>query len=161
MSDEFLKKYPNGATKKQMRNWCKRPGKTNKDGTPMYTTEQHHKKECDINEIIRKYDKTGLIMHVSKFEAKFGDMTANDFKTMQDKITNAVNMFEDLPSHIRSRFDNHPAELLRFMEDPNNRQEAIELGIISGDWTAETDGLGEHVQEGQNVDKPETPVEPA
>lgn len=39
------------------------------------------------------------------------------------------------------------------MEDPSNRDEAIELGLIDKNWTENTDGLGEHVPEGQNVKK--------
>lgn len=158
MSDEFWKKYKkNQATKEQMRKWCQRPGLTTKDGKPMYTTQQNHKKECDVNEIIKKYDKQGLIIHVSKIEAKYGDLTGNDFKEMQDKVTNAISMFNELPSKIRNRFDNHPAELLRFMENPENRKEAERLGLIDPRWTEETDGLGEHVKEGENVNKPEQP----
>lgn len=147
-------------TKKEMRDWCKRPGKMDEDGNPIYFTEQHHKKECDVNEIIRKYDKTGLISHVSRFEGQFGDLTQMDFKEAQDLIINSKRMFDELPSKIRKRFDNDPGELLKFMENPDNRQEAIELGIIQKEWTEETDGLGEHVKVGENVKKEEVPTAP-
>lgn len=138
--------------KSAMREWVKRPGKYDENGKPLYFTEQSHKREADVNEIIKKYDKTGLISNVSRFEAKFGDLTGDDFKTMQDKITGAINQFNSLPSEIRNRFNNNPGELLRFMENENNRDEAIELGLISPLMVPEKDGLGEHVKESLSVE---------
>lgn len=145
MSEEFRKKFKDGYTKEDVKEWCKRPGKADKEGKPLYFTEQNHKKECDVNLIIKKYDRDGLITHVSRFKGQFGDMTANDFTDMQNKIRSAVNMFNDLPSETRNRFDNSPAELLRFMENPDNRDKAIEYGIINRDWTEESDGIGEEI----------------
>lgn len=140
-------------TDPDMRNFCQRPGRIDKDGNPEYFTEQNHKKECDVNLIIKKYDRTGLIEHVSRFEAKYGDMTGFDFKTMQDKVKNMENIFGQLPAEIRKRFANTPEKLLEFMEDENNRPEAIKLGLIDPEWDELTDGLGEHVKQGENVKK--------
>lgn len=119
------------------------------DGNIIYATEQSHKDACDVNKIIEKYDRTGILTHVTKFEGKFGDLTKIDFKEMSDKVAGAHSMFMNLPANIRNRFENDPGELLGFMEDPNNREEAIELGLVHPSWTEETDGLGEHVKEGE------------
>lgn len=160
MSLAFREKFGNKWTKKDMKEWCKRPGRKDEKGKNIYRTEQAHKKETDINQIIAKYDKTGLITHVSRFEAKFGDLTGDDFKSMMDKVTNANSMFEQLPATIKNEFQNSPEKLLRFMENPDNRQRAIELGLINPEWTEETDGLGEHVKEGENVEKEDTVTSP-
>jgi phage internal scaffolding protein len=136
-----------------MRSHCQRPGTMDVEGNPVYITEQAHKKECDVNLIIRKYDRTGLISHISKIEGVFGNMSGIDFKTAQDKIINAQNMFNQLPAEIRKRFENSPEGLLEFMDNSENRAEAIELGLIREDWTEETDGLGEHIAEGENIQK--------
>lgn len=149
---QYLESLDEGEEPMSMRKWCQRPGKRNDDGEIVYVTNQAAKKSCDVNEIIKNYDKTGIISNVSKFEAKFGDMSGVDFKNMQDKVTNAHSQFMTLPSHIRARFNNDPGSLLDFMEDPANRPKAIELGLINKDWTEATDGLGEHVKEGENVD---------
>jgi phage internal scaffolding protein len=133
-------------TTPDMRIFCQRPGRQDKDGNPIYFTEQAHKNQCDVNHIIQKYDKTGLINHISRIEAKFGDLTGDDYKTMADRVINAQNMFNDLPAEIRKRFENSPENLLRFMDDPNNRNEAIQLGLIHENWTPDSDGLGEHIQ---------------
>jgi len=154
MSIAYAEKYgTEKISKEEMRDWVKRPGKHDEDGKPLYTTEQHHKKECDINCIIKKYDKTGLINHVSKFEAKYGDFTGMEFSNMQNIVANANSAFQELPAEIRSRFKNNPKNLVEFMEHPENREEAIKLGLIDEKWTPETDGLGEHVKEGENVKK--------
>lgn len=132
-------------TSPEMRIFSQRPGRRDKDGKLIYFTEQNYKKECDVNMIVAKYDKTGLITHIQKFEAQFGDLTGLDFKQAQDLIANARNQFEQLPSHIRKRFRNSPEYLLHFMEDENNREEAIRLGLINSNTPPERDGLGEHV----------------
>ena len=133
-------------TKVAMRKACQRPGQRLPDGKPKYFTEQAHKNQCDVNQIIKKYDKGGLILHVAKMEHKYGDMTANDFAKMQATVLQAKMSFEALPSEVRNRFSNSPELFLKFMEDPENRREAIELGLINPDWTEDTDGLGEHVK---------------
>lgn len=148
-------------TSPEMRLQCQRPGKKKEDGTPLYFTEQHHKKECDVNLIIQKYDKTGLIQHISKFEGKFGDMTGLDFTTAQQQVANALSMFEELPANIKKRFKQSPAALLEFMENPANRDEAIKLGLIDHRWTEDSDGLGEHVETGKNKKKDEIEEVPA
>lgn len=38
-------------------------------------------------------------------------------------------MFDTLPSKLRLRFGNDPAEFLSFVEDPANDQEMIDLGL--------------------------------
>lgn len=131
--------------KVDMRKWCQRPGKRTEDGKIQYFTQQNHKRECDVNWIIRKYDKTGILDHVQRIEARYGDVTGADFRKAQDLFINAHNMFNDLPADIKKRFRQSPAEFLEFMENPANRDEAIKLGLIKADSPPEKDGLGEHV----------------
>lgn len=150
MSNAFYEKYGNKkVSKAELKKWCQRPGKTLEDGSPAYTTEQAHKKQCDVNEIIRKYDKTGLIAHTVKFEHKYGDATGADFKEAMDMVLGAQAMFDELPIHVKKRFDQSPEKYLKFFEDENNRDEAIKLGLINEAWTPDTDGLGEHVAQGE------------
>lgn len=139
-------------TSHEMRKFCQRPGKMDEQGNPVYFTEQHHKKETDIDYILKKYDKTGLITHIQKFEGTFGDVTGIEFQAMQQKVANAKSMFNSLPVKIRNRFENDPAKLLKFMDDPNNRAEGIELGLIHADTPENLDGFGEHVKEADAVD---------
>lgn len=146
MSKEYLEKFGNKKiARDQMRKFCQRPGRKDKAGNNIYTTEQSHKNECDVNMIIRKYDKTGLITHTQEFEAKFGDMRGDDYKTMLDKVVAAREKFDGLPSHVRDRFENSPEKFLRFFEDENNREEAIKLGLIEASTDPSRDGIGTNV----------------
>lgn len=159
MGKEYREKFGvdiTPVTSQAMREYCQRPGEFDEDGNPVYFTEQHHKDQCDVNKIIAKYDKTGLIQHVSRIEAQFGDVTGLEFKQAMDLVVDAKALFDDLPSNIRNRFQNNPEFLLRFMEDPGNRDEAISLGLIKETWTEETDGLGEHIRDdSERVEKPD------
>lgn len=146
-------------TSEMMRAHCQRPGAHNEDGSIRYFTEQAHLQECDVNHIIRKYDKTGLITHLQKVEASFGDMTGLDFQKMQNQIANAKSMFAQFPSHIRKKFKNSPVQFLTFMENPDNRETAIKLGLIRKDSDPAKDGLGEHSLD-TTAKKPKPPTNP-
>lgn len=132
--------------KVDMRKWCQRPGRRDKNGKPVYFTQQNHKRECDVNYIIAKYDKTGIISRVQQIEARYGDVTGADFRKAQDLVLNAQNMFDQLPADIKKRFDQNAGKLLEFMENEENRGEAIKLGLIKASTPEEKDGIGEHVK---------------
>jgi phage internal scaffolding protein len=163
MSKDYREKNPDAEvpviTSPEMRKHSQRPGKKDEHGNPLYFTEQAHKRETDVNEIVKKYDKTGLITHIANFEAKFGDMTGMEFQKAQEMVANAKSQFEMLPSEIRNRFANDPMNLLKFMEKKENRDEAIKLGLIHPDTPENKDGLGEHVKE-QWKKPPKDPADP-
>ena len=50
---------------------------------------------------------------------------------MVSKVTEARSIFAQLPSELRKRFHNDPAELVVFMSDSANVEEAISLGLMS------------------------------
>lgn len=129
----------------EFREWLQPEFEYNPDGSPVTLTEQAHKDICDVNRIIQKYDKTGLITHVAKMEAEFGDLTGADFREMMTTVAEVQQQFEQMPARIRARFGNDPGQLLTFMESGDNREEAIRLGLIRNDSDPARDGLGEHV----------------
>lgn len=146
----------------EMREFCKRPGRTDEEGNLVYFTEQHHKDACNINNIVKKYNKTGLLEHTTSMEHAYGDCTGQEFKDALDLAINAQREFYKFPSEIRKRFNNSVQEYFQFMENPSNRDEAIKLGLVDVNWTDETDGLGEYIKKGTKRDPkpPEEPVEP-
>jgi len=92
-------------------------------------TKQSFQAECDINNIMARFMKTGVLSWLSKHEGSYGDVSSLDFQSAQDMIVRAKEMFAALPSKIRSRFDNEPAKFLAFMEDEDNRSESVRLGL--------------------------------
>ncbi len=94
-------------------------------------TQQNFKDETDINNILAKYAKTGLIDHINKYGGHYSEMPdESDFHAAMNLVTNAQSMFAELPSGIRANFDNDPALFLDFLDDPENRDEAIEMGLF-------------------------------
>jgi len=102
-------------------------------------TEQSHKEECDINNIVAKYQKTGVIDHRSKYEPQYGFATSADLQTALNTIKTADNMFNDLPSSIRDRFNNSPGAFLDFVQDKDNHQEMFEMGLAKSPPEAKTE----------------------
>nr|QJB20846.1 MAG: internal scaffolding protein [Microvirus sp.] len=93
-------------------------------------TQQQFKAECDINNIMAKYKKTGLITHVNRFAGHIGDFSSGDsYQESLHKVMAAQESFNALPAHIRSRFFNDPAQMLDFLSDPKNDEEAVKLGL--------------------------------
>jgi len=92
-------------------------------------TEQNHKDETDINQIVRKYNKTGLIDHLNQFEKQYGDMTGYDYQDAMNTVAAANTMFEGLPSAIRNKFDNDPAKFINFVDDESNADKLVEMGL--------------------------------
>lgn len=93
-------------------------------------TEQHHKESCDINSILGRAQRTGVIEHVRASQGYYGTApTGDDFQRHQNVVAKALSMFETVPSHIRREFDNDPAKYLDFMSQ-NKNYDAIEaLGL--------------------------------
>jgi len=93
-------------------------------------TEQAHRDEVKIQNIIAKHQKTGLLNHVSKYEGTYSDMaSATDFTEAQNIIAEAKSMFETVPSEIRAIFDNQPEKFLDFMQNQENIESIEEMGL--------------------------------
>ena len=95
-------------------------------------TEQSHKNETDMNQILRDYRRTGLIRHAKNNEGRYDDVGVQDFQEAMLIVKNAQMMFESLPADMRKRFGNDPAAFLGFVQNPDNRDEMAKLGILKG-----------------------------
>ena len=92
--------------------------------------QQHFKDECDINNILRQFNITGLLPEQT-LSPRYGDFTGiSDYHTALNRVMAAQDEFDGLPAQIRARFDNDPANLIEFLENENNRPEAEELGLV-------------------------------
>ncbi len=99
-------------------------------GTPG-RTKQSFRDECDVNQILKRWRKTGEMNHIATRQPTYGDFdNADDYLTATLKVQAAQEDFDTLSARVRARMENDPAELLRFVADPNNEAEAIELGLI-------------------------------
>lgn len=96
-------------------------------------TKQEFGPECDINTLMGKYLRTGQMDHVNQRLPQFADVSDIDFQAAQNLIADAKAMFLDIPSEVRSRFDNDPGKLLDWVHDPKNAKEASDLGFLNLD----------------------------
>jgi phage internal scaffolding protein len=93
-------------------------------------TQQHFKDECDINNILRQFNITGLLPE-APLSPRYGDFTGiSDYHTALNQVIAAEDEFMALPAQIRGRFDNDPAKLIEFLENSENKDEAIKLGLV-------------------------------
>ena len=94
-------------------------------------TKQSFKEECDINNIMARYVKTGVLEFAARHQPQYGDFTGYDFQTAQDTVAKGKTMFAELPAQIRERFENSPAKFLDFVSNPANEAEAVRLGLAT------------------------------
>lgn len=94
--------------------------------------QQQFAEECDINTIVNRFLKTGELPTFDA-RAQFGDFIdmPDSYQEALEAVRNAQKAFSELPSSIRARFYNDPAQLLLWLSDPKNVDEAVKLGLMT------------------------------
>ncbi len=107
-----------------------RPPKVILDCKDKTRTRQSEAAGCDINQIVSRFEKTG-ILPIDGREALYEDVShITDYRDALDRVTMAEQAFKQLPAKVRSRFHNEPAAFLDFASDPTNRDEMREMGLL-------------------------------
>ena len=95
-------------------------------------TQQHFQEESEINNIIRSYDKNGVIDHIQRGNAIYGDFSnITDFSDALHQIKEAQNEFMNVPSEIREKFQNDAGQFFKFASDENNIDELRQMGLAN------------------------------
>lgn len=117
--------------------------------------EQQHKNRTDINKIVSKINKTRQvpIMSGSPLWGDFSDV--GSFHECKNRVLQAEADFLQIPSGIRDRFNQDPEQLTEFLNNPENRSEAEELGLIA---RVEPEPEGGEIVPPAAGETPETPV---
>lgn len=116
-------------------------------------TKQEFIEQCDINNIIKSFSKTGQITHISAKARQGAYMDLpdpTDFQEALHIVADAQNSFATLPSKVRERFDNDPGKFLNFITDPRNEAEARDLGLLTPKATPLPDTSSEPSPEPKN-----------
>lgn len=102
-------------------------------------TQQSAKDECDINLIVESAKRgADLSGRVNDKAPRFGDFTnLPSYKDCLNVVVKANEAFMSMDAFIRERFGNDPGQFLSFIDNPDNREEAIKLGLVQKPPVAE------------------------
>ncbi len=94
-------------------------------------TQQQFKDDNKVSNVVQKFLQTGIAPMVNQTEPKYLDISGlGDFTEQLNRVTEVTQAFQGMHSSIRARFENKPQNMLHFMEDEKNIEEAIQLGLI-------------------------------
>lgn len=91
---------------------------------------QDQKEDADINVLVQRFGLTG---HMPEAQAIpfWGDFSeVGTFQEALQQLQEAEDHFNALPATVRARFQNNPAELIDFVRNDQNREEAISIGLL-------------------------------
>ncbi len=91
--------------------------------------KQQFAKECDINNILKRFGKSGQLDHLAAKPPEYGVVEGSDLHTLMNVVAEANSAYESLPDLLRDRFSS-PSALVAFLGDESNRDEAIDLGLV-------------------------------
>lgn len=124
-------------------------------------TLQSQQEATDINTLLKHYRKTGTFTHISHEIPQYGDFSnVSDFLDVQIQVKVVEKLFMECSAEVRARFGNEPSQLLDFLADPANEQEAINLGLAEGKIvTIEPEVQAEPASSQPDAEAAENPVQ--
>ncbi len=91
-------------------------------------TKQAFKDSTDINKILKKHQVTNVQSHLVQFPAEaYAEFEDVDLLKAYAQIDRAGEIFGQLPSEVRSEFDNNALRFVRYAADPANNKRLAEL----------------------------------
>jgi hypothetical protein len=93
-------------------------------------TDQSFADECDLNKLMARYQKTGLLPQHPGKDAFYGDFAdLPSFQEAQHIIAEASSAFMLLPATVRAEFENDPGQFVAFAQDEANLPQMREWGL--------------------------------
>ena len=115
-------------------------------------TRQSEAAYADINKIMAKYRKTGVLPPQTR-EGFYADISeVGDYREALARVEQMDEQFSSLPADLRIKFNNDPAEFLDFVSNEENMDKIEEMGLISPDIPAP-----EPVKKSEPIEAPEVP----
>lgn len=110
--------------------------KVNKENGEVYVekrksmTQQHHVKNTNINQIMKRFERTGVLpQRVAKpLEGPLPDV--ENFHEAMNIVVRGRQVFESLPSAIREEFGNSPEAFLAAFQDEAQHDRLRELKLM-------------------------------
>ncbi len=86
-------------------------------------TKQCYADECDIDKIMTRFNATGTISHLEKYEGVYADFSDFDFHHQSNMLARGSEIFAALPAELRREFGESPARFFEYVNDPENHDE--------------------------------------
>lgn len=95
-------------------------------------TDQSFKTECDINDIMARWERKQPVVHVNTRTPQYGDFSnIGDYQTSLMRVEAARAAFDALPSRIRDAVGNDPGSLIEFVQNPANAEAWAKLNLTT------------------------------
>lgn len=86
-------------------------------------TKQSFKAETDVNNIIKRFDRDGVLSHIREGAPLYLDVSdMPDYRTALDTVNAIDDNFMELPAALRLQFDNDPAQWLDFVNSATREE---------------------------------------
>lgn len=94
-------------------------------------TKQSDAKDCDINAIFKRYERTGQLPDLIVKDPTYGDFSnVPTYQEACEIVAKADEQFASLDVRLRNRFENDPVKFLEFVTDPKNIDEVEKMGLL-------------------------------
>lgn len=94
-------------------------------------TLQHQAGDVNVNQLVARFNKTGVEPVQNPRQFFYGQFTEDiDFRAVQDSVIRVNELFSQLPWQVRKFFNHSPSDLIEFLGNPANRDQAILLGLV-------------------------------
>ena len=94
-------------------------------------TANYEASHCDVNQLVENAKATGVLNHVSPKELVYSAFDQNaSYHDALNSVIATQEAFMSHPAAIRSKFDNDPGKMVEYLSNPDNLDEAIDLGLV-------------------------------
>lgn len=93
-------------------------------------TKQEFTKDCDINLIVKKYEKSGILSHLNRGKPSYVDNGDSvSLHEAMDKVMEAEGGFANLPAAVRDAANGDPVQLLEMLESEEGARVLEDAGM--------------------------------
>lgn len=126
-------------------------------------TKQSFAAETDINALVERAIATeNYDIFQPENEPQYGDVSEyGDYHAAVQFVRELDEQFMELPSAVRKKFNNDAGQMYDFALNPDNYEESISLGILTGDLLPTIEAGGAPVQPALAPDVTNSDIPPA
>lgn len=94
-------------------------------------TKQSLADALDVNNIIKRYHQTGVLQQAHEFEGVYGDFSSYDLREAIEKVQQSNELFLQVPSEIRAKFDNDAGAFIDYATNRENIGQLRDWGLAN------------------------------